>query len=152
MEGPGGPREQAHGAGGDGGRRAWERFAIIRPHLEEGVCQTEIARVHQLSLRTVQRWVQAYREEGLWGLGTKTRADAGQRRGLPTELVLLIEGLALQAVRRPLRSMHRLVCQVAREQHWKEPRYAQVSRIVGSLPKDLVTLGQAGAEGVSRAL
>ncbi|GCE07764.1 transposase [Dictyobacter aurantiacus] len=110
------------------------------------MCQTEIARVHQLSLRTVQRWVQAYREEGLWGLGTKKRADAGQRRGLPKELVLLIEGLALQAVRRPLRSIHRMVCQVAREQHWKEPSYAQVSRIVGSLPKDLVTLGQAGAE------
>ena len=35
--------------------QALDRLAIIRPHREEGVCQREIARVSQISLRTVQR-------------------------------------------------------------------------------------------------
>src|SRR5882724_970296 len=125
--------------------QALERFAIIRPHLEDSVCQTEISRVHQISLRTVQRWIHAYREEGLTGLGKKARSDRGHCRGLPEELVLLIEGLALQTLRRPLTSIHTLVGQVAEEQHWSLPSYAQVYRIVQRLPQDLLILGQEGA-------
>ncbi|BCL84704.1 DDE-type integrase/transposase/recombinase [Ktedonobacteria bacterium brp13] len=131
--------------------QALERLAIIRPHFEDGVCQTEIARVHQISLRTVQRWVQAYREEGFTGLGTKARSDAGHCRGLPEELVLLVEGLAVQAVRRPLTSIHALVSQVADEQDWPRPSYAQVYRIVQQMPKDLVTLGREGAAAYREA-
>ena len=88
---------------------ALERFAIIRPYLEEGVSQTAIARgagEGQVSLRTVQRWVQAYREGGLAGLGKKARTDQGQCRGQPEELVLLVEGLARPSVRRPLTRIH----------------------------------------------
>ena len=128
------------------GMQAWERLAINRPHVEEGVCQTEIARGSQLSRRTVQRWVRAYREEGLAGVGKKGRADRGRSRGLPKELVLLVEGLALQAQRRPLTSMQALVSQVAEEQGWPRPSYGQVARIVGRLPKDVKVLGQEGEE------
>ena len=78
--------------------QALGRFAIIRPHVEEGVCQTELARVHQIPLRTVQNWVRSYREAGLSGLAKKGRSDRGKPRGLPEELVLLIEGLALQGL------------------------------------------------------
>lgn len=42
-------------------------------------------------------------------------------------------------------SIHALVCQVALEQDWSLPSYAQVYRIVEQLPEDLVTLGQEGA-------
>lgn len=121
------------------------RFAMIRPYIEDGVCQREIARVHQLSLRTVQRWIQAYREEGLAGLFPKARSDGGHCRGLPEDLVQLIEGLALQAVRRPLTSIHALVSDVADEQGWPRPSYGQVYRIVQRVPKDLLTLGRDGA-------
>jgi putative transposase len=93
----------------------------------------------------LQNWVRSYREAGLSGLAKKGRSDRGKPRGLPEELVLLIEGLALQAVRRPLTCIHELVSQVADEQHWPTPSYAQVYRIVQHLPKDLLTLGQEGA-------
>lgn len=124
---------------------ALAHFALIRPHLEDGVPQTELARVHQVSLSTVQRWVRAYREVGLSGLVRLRRSDHGQARGLPEDLVHLVEGLALQTLRRPLTAIHTLVSQVASEQQWPIPSYAQVYRIVGRLPDDLVTLAQEGA-------
>ena len=131
--------------------QALKRFAVIRPHFEEGVCQTELARVHQIPLRTLQNWIRSYREAGLSGLAKKGRSDCGKSRGLPEELVLLVEGLALQAVRRPLTCIHELVSQVADEQHWPSPSYAQVYRIVQHLPKDLLTLGQDGAAAYREA-
>lgn len=74
--------------------QALHRFEIIRPSVEEGVCQTEIARVSGIPLKTVQRWIRSYRGAGLSGLARKVRSDAGQPRGLPQDLVLLVEGLA----------------------------------------------------------
>src|SRR4051794_5809475 len=79
--------------------QALAHFALIRPHLEDGVPQTELARAHQVSLSTVQRWVRAYREVGLSGLVRETRSDRGQPRGLPEDVILLVEGLALQTLR-----------------------------------------------------
>jgi putative transposase len=123
-----------------------ERFALIRPHLEEGVPQTELARVHQISLSTVQRWVRSYREAGLAGLVREPRSDRGRPRGVPEDVILLVEGLALQAVRRPLTAIHTLVSQVASEQGWSVPSYAQVYRIVKGLPDDVKTLAWEGGE------
>jgi putative transposase len=48
--------------------QAYARFEILRPALEDGVSQAQIARLHQLSKSTVQRWVARYREQGLAGL------------------------------------------------------------------------------------
>ena len=39
--------------------QALERFAVLRSALEEGVSQTQIARDHQMSLSTVQRWIKS---------------------------------------------------------------------------------------------
>jgi putative transposase len=125
--------------------RALARFALIRSHLEERVPLTTLARTSQLSVRTLQRLVSAYHEEGLRGLVPQRRSDCGQSRDLPEELILLIEGLALQVLRRPLTSIHVLVSEVAREQSWPIPSYAQVYRIVQRLPEDRKTLAQKGA-------
>lgn len=133
-------------------KQAMKRFALIRPHVEDGVCQTELARRHQVAVSTVRRWVRSYRAEGLAGLARKGRADRGQVRGLPEELVHLVEGLALSTVRRPLTAIHRLVSQVASEQEWPVPSYAQVTRIVGRLPTDLVMLAREGVVGYREAL
>lgn len=135
----------------DARQQAMKRFAVIRPHVEEGACQTELARRHHVAVSTVRRWVRAYRVEGLAGLARKARADRGQVRGLPKELVQLVEGLALSTVRRPLTAIHRLVREVASEQGWPVPSYAQVSRIAGGLPTDLVTLAREGVVGYREA-
>lgn len=124
--------------------QALERFEVIRPYVEGRVSQTEIARGASVPLRTIQRWVGSYRKEGLAGLARKGRLDRGQSRGLRKEQVMLVEGLALQSLRRPVTSIHVLVREVAQEQGWPLPSYAQVYRIVRKMPKDLETLGREG--------
>ena len=60
--------------------QAQSRFTIIRPALEKEITQAEVARTHQISLRTVQRWIKNYREQGLTGLADPVRADKGISR------------------------------------------------------------------------
>jgi putative transposase len=115
---------------GAGLAQALERFAILRPALEDGVPQTQIARTHRLPLSTVQRWIKRYREHGLTGLAHQQRSDRGKPRGMPSELVQLIEGLALQTPPRSVAAIHRQVREVANQQGCKPPSYSRVYQIV----------------------
>jgi putative transposase len=86
---------------------AMKHFSILQPVLEEGISQTEVARLHHISLRTIQRWIGQYRQYGLVGLARQERADRGTRRGLEADLIHLIEGLALQKPKRSAAAIHR---------------------------------------------
>jgi putative transposase len=57
---------------------ALERFRVLRICLEEGVSVAALAREQALRPRTVQRWLRAYRQDGLLGLVRKSRSDRGQ--------------------------------------------------------------------------
>jgi hypothetical protein len=59
--------------------RAFERFELLRPSLEEGVPLARVARDRGLALRTARRWAGQYRREGLAGLARKGRSDRGKR-------------------------------------------------------------------------
>lgn len=99
--------------------QALERFAIIRPALEEGVSRAQVARTHQMAPSTVQLWIKRYREKGLAGLANNVaRSDKGKSRRLPTEAIPLIEGLALQTPARSAASIHHQVSTIAKEQRW----------------------------------
>jgi putative transposase len=98
--------------------QAQERFEIIRPALEEGVTQAQVARTHQIPASTVQLWMKRYREKGLAGLANAARSDKGKSRRLPTDAVGLIEGLALQTPPRSMASIHRQVVEIAEKQGW----------------------------------
>ena len=41
---------------------------MLRPCLENGVPLAQLSRERKLQLRTLQRWVRAYRQRGLLGL------------------------------------------------------------------------------------
>ena len=59
--------------------QAHTRFTIIRPALEDGITQAQVARTHNISKSTIQRWVKRYRENGLAGLAdAKVRSDKGK--------------------------------------------------------------------------
>ncbi len=120
------------------------RFEILRPVLEEGVSQAQIARTHQLSKSAVQRWVARYREQGLAGLATTARKDKGTSRRLPQQVITLVEGLALQTPPRSAAAIHRQVAEIAKEQGWKPPSYERVRQIIKSLDPALVTLAHQG--------
>jgi putative transposase len=110
--------------------QAIERFVILRPALEEGVPQTHIARMHDLPLSTVQRWIKRYRESGLVGLARQPRSDRGRPRGMPSKLVQLIERLALQKPPRSVVAIHHQVSGVATQHGWKPPSYSRVYQLV----------------------
>ncbi len=131
-------------------QRALERFALLRPHLEEGVPLVTIARGLGLTARTLQRWVRAYRRQGLAGLVRARRADVGLRH-LPTELQRLVEGLALRTPPPSVASVHRRVASVARERGWPVPSYGRVYDIVRHLDPGLVLLDHEGAKAYKDA-
>ncbi len=126
--------------------QAHTRFTIIRPALEDGVTQAQVARTHNISAPTVQRWVKRYREKGLVGLAdAKTRSDKGKSRRLPPNAITLVEGLALQTPVRSMAAIHRQVVTIAGEQGWKPPSYDRVRQIIKNLDPALVTLAHEGA-------
>jgi Helix-turn-helix domain len=63
-------------------QRVFERFELLRPHLEDGRPRAAIAREGGLSYRTLQYWLERYRTYGLVGLVPKQRTDRGRRRKL----------------------------------------------------------------------
>jgi putative transposase len=90
--------------------QAQSRFAIIRPALEDGITQAQVARTHNIPASTIQRWVKRYRDEGLAGLADRSaRSDKGKSRRLPPDAIALIEGLALQTPPRSMAAIHRQV-------------------------------------------
>ncbi len=125
---------------------ALSHFQVIRPFLEDGVPLTRIAAECQLQLRTLRRWVQRYRADGLVGLTRPIRKDTGQRRAVTAQMQHFIEGLALQKPQRTVATIQREVSRIAKEQGWKTPSYSTVERIVQQLDPALMTFAHQGSK------
>ena len=125
--------------------QALDRFGLLRPFLEDRVPLAEIARQRKLPLRTLERWLQRYRQRGLAGLARKPRMNRGQHQ-LPAKLQHVIEGLALRRPRLSAAAIHREVAAVAMAHGWHEPSYSTVFSIVRGLAPDLVTLAHLGTK------
>ncbi|WP_299794271.1 Mu transposase C-terminal domain-containing protein [uncultured Marivita sp.] len=123
---------------------AMRRFAVLKPHLEDGVSLATAARIADVPIRTAQRWLAHYRAFGLKGLERQRRSDAETRK-LPHELVRLIEGLVLRKPRLSCAAIHRRVTAMARVQDWRIPTYSTVYSIIRALDPAMVTLAQDGA-------
>lgn len=123
---------------------ALHRYNILRPHLIEEVPLTKVARVSEVPLRTLQRWSARYHRDGIVGLARAPRSDAGQRK-MPSELVELIEGLALHKSRLSAAAIHRRVKPIAEARDWPVPSYATLHAIVEALDPALVALAHDGA-------
>jgi putative transposase len=115
--------------------------------LEDGVPLAQLAREHGIQLRRLQRWVRAYRQQGLDGLALHTRADRGQRRRVSVELQQAIEGLALRRPPLSRAAVHRETVAIARAHGWPEPSYSTVYSILRALPAALVSLAHDGPKG-----
>jgi putative transposase len=123
--------------------RALERFAVLRPHLEDGVSLCEAAARAAVPVRTARRWRERYRGGGLIALAGGPRSDRGVRR-TRGELVALIEGLALRRPATPVAHIHRETTAVAPRNGWSAPSYATVYAIVRALDPGLVALAHDG--------
>ena len=131
------------GRGEEGQARAMARFAVLRPHLEEGVPLARAAGEAGVPMRTAQRWLARYRRDGLAGLARPVRSDAGAHRA-PSELVALVEGSGLKRPRSSAAAVHRRVRDVATARGWRAPSYGTVHAILSRLDPAMVTLAQDG--------
>lgn len=122
---------------------AMVRFRALRPHVQDGVPLAEAAQVACVPLRTMQRWVARYLDNGLAGLARRRRADAGQRR-LPAAIVETIKTLALGKPRLSAAAIRRRLGPLVEAQDWPMPSYAAVHAIVRDLDPGLVTLAHEG--------
>jgi putative transposase len=109
---------------------ALERYQHLRPALEDEVPLMQVARSHQIPLRTAQRWVSQYRTYGLAGLIRAPRADRGQHRQIAPELQRLIEDLALQRPAPSAATIHRQIVPIATQHGWPVPSYTSVYGII----------------------
>lgn len=119
------------------------RFAVLKPHLEDGVSLTQAASDAGVAVRTARRWLAKYRTAGLPGLARPARSDTGQRK-LTAEVVGLVEGLALRKPQPPVAAIHRRVAAVAQARGWQAPSYGSVYAIISHLDPAMVTLAQEG--------
>jgi putative transposase len=123
---------------------AMARFAVLRPHLEDGVSLARAARHAGVAFRTAKRWLHRYRIRGLVGLARPIRSDAGKRR-LSADFTPLIEGMALRKPRLSIAGIHRETAKLAKERNVAAPSYATVHAVIGGLDPALMTLAQDGA-------
>jgi putative transposase len=130
--------------------RAFERFELLRPSLEEGVPLARVARARGLALRTARRWAAQYRREGLAGLARKGRSDRGKRR-LSDTLRQAIEGLALRKPPLSAASIHRQAIALAGQLGESPPGYDAIYRLVRDLDPALVTLAHEGTKAYADA-
>lgn len=119
------------------------RWRILRLHVEDQIPLTRIAAETGIGLRTLQRWHARYRSEGYAGLQRAPRSDAGSHR-LPTELVELVEGLALTNPRPTLASVHRRIVGICETHRWPVPSYGVVRSIIVALDPGMVSLALEG--------
>jgi putative transposase len=130
--------------------RAFERFELLRPFLEEGIPLARVARDRGLALRTARRWTAQYRREGLAGLARKGRSDQGKRH-LSATLRQAIEGLALKKPPLSAASIHRQAVALAEHLGEEAPGYDAVYNLVRDLDPALVTLAHEGTKAYTEA-
>jgi putative transposase len=118
---------------------------MLQPCVEHNVPLTHVARHHGIPLRTAQRWLAQYRRDGFVGLARRERRDRGHPRGLPPELIQMIEGLALRHPPPTVALVHRQVRDVALRHGWPVPNYKRVYRVVKQLDPALLTLAHDGS-------
>ncbi len=125
--------------------QALNRFRILQPYLEGQQALTTIAQEQAVALRTLQRWLSRYQEDGLVGLVRKHRADKGKRQ-MKVELQHLIEGLALQKTKPSAAAIHRQVVELADKEGWEAPSYSRVYDVIQHLAPAIVTLAHEGSK------
>lgn len=92
--------------------KSFERFRVLQPRIEDQISFTTISNETGVSVSTLKRWMQRYRECGLIGLARKSRSDRGRYR-MNKELQSLIEALALEKPPRSVASIYRQTLQIA---------------------------------------
>lgn len=127
----------------------WEvsdKIALLRQH-DNGVPWTRLAAESGVSLRTLSRWARAYRADSTsHGLARRQRSDHGRRR-IPTELIEIVEALALAKPAPTVAFVHRRVAGIAHDRGLSAPSYSSVRSLVTGIDPGLRALAEHGDAG-----
>ena len=118
------------------------RWHVLRRHVEDGTPLTQLAGLEGIGVRTLQRWLAAYRRDGVAGLLPVVPKRA--RRTHP-ELQTLIEGLALSKPKLSTAAITRKAQAKATQRGWPMVSYSTVRAIVTALDPGMVTLAHQGS-------
>ncbi len=125
-------------------KSAFGKYKVIQPYLEDTVSLTSIAKETAVSIRSLHRWINQYKTNGLDGLQSKSRDDKGCYRELSENLIQAIEGLALQKPKRTVAAIHRQIARHTQDNNFPIPSYAVVSKIINNISPDLISLAHDG--------
>ncbi|HBD7140726.1 TPA: DDE-type integrase/transposase/recombinase [Legionella pneumophila] len=125
-------------------KSAFDKFKVIQSYLEDKATLTSIAKNSGVSIRSLHRWVEQYKVNGLDGLKSKSRNDKGSYRELTENLAQVIEGLALKKPKRTVAAIHRQIVRHTKDNNLPIPSYAVVSKIINNLSPDLISLAHDG--------
>ncbi|MGD7003780.1 Mu transposase C-terminal domain-containing protein [Corynebacterium halotolerans] len=118
------------------------RWTVLRQHVEDEIPLTQLAVQEGIGVRTLQRWLAAYRKGGIAGLSPATPAPRGRRTH--PELRALIEGLALVTPRLSAAAITRRATAIAAGHGWLPVSYSTVRSIMADLDQGMLTLAHQG--------
>lgn len=121
-----------------------KRMAVLRPFLIDDVPLAKAAADAGIPIRTARRWLARYRAGGPAALERPTRPEAGKRT-FPSEVVELIEGMALLEPPPSIATIYRRVASLAGSKGWQTPSYGTVHDIVRRIDPAMLTLAHEGA-------
>lgn len=124
---------------------AVEKFEIIKVYLEGGITLKDISHSSGQAIRTLRRWIEQYRANGLQGLERKIRLDKNKKRSIDPELEELTKALALSKPRLSITTIHRKVKKLAQNREKSVPKYHVIYDIVNNLKPSLLTLAHEGS-------
>ncbi len=125
-------------------KSALDKYHIISPYLFNNSSLSNISNHTNINLRTLQRWISQYNQNGLEGLNRKKRSDCGNRRKVEKKIQEVIEGLVLSKQRLSISNITKILEEYCLKNKCGVVNYHTVRRIVQSLPKDITTLAQCG--------
>lgn len=131
--------------------QALARFDLLRPHLEDGVPLTNVARTTGTPIGTLRRWLAAYRRDGITGLTRKPRADAKAHRVLDPRYVTLIEGMVLAKPQPSIANVHRRISALITAEGGKPPSYSTVRTVVADIDPAMLVLAHQGSKAYGQA-
>ncbi|WP_431711284.1 Mu transposase C-terminal domain-containing protein [Glutamicibacter uratoxydans] len=118
------------------------RWNVLARHINGGQTLVELADESGVGLRTLQRWKNAYANDGIAGL--LPAAPAGRESRIHPQLVAFIERSALQTPVQSIAQIYRESSTAAKKNGWLGISYSSVRSIVQNLDPSLRTLALQG--------
>jgi len=98
------------------------------------------------SIRSVYRWCQEYKKQGITGLIRGVRSDKGSIKELCNDALNFIQALYIQPIRPSVPKIYEVYLMEAKKRDWNIVSLDTIYRIINRIPKDISIMGRDGKE------